>query len=272
MAESQVATQETPPMSREDLETLAKNETDDDGLILGKFKSVEDLAASYKELEGKLGQKEEAPESSTEEKTEETKAEETTEFNAVEAYGENIAGILDEAGIDAADLNNRFAESGELSEEDYSKLESKGLPKSLVDTYVAGLQAQNNQTTQSTEGLIKEIKDSVGGDAEYSKMRNWAQQNLSATEFDDFNSLFDEGTKPSTIKWGVQGLYSKYKNAMGTEPELVSGKSGQSGPAPFRSSDEVKIAMKDPRYGKDVTYTENVYARLADSNVFNTKG
>jgi len=30
--------------------------------------------------------------------------------------------------------------------------------------------------------------------------------------------------------------------------------------------------MKDPRYGKDVTYTENVYARLADSNVFNTKG
>ena len=59
---------------------------------------------------------------------------------------------------------------------------------------------------------------------------------------------------------------------MGTEPELVTGKSGQSGPAPFRSSDEVKIAMKDPRYGKDVTYTENVYARLADSNVFNTKG
>jgi len=267
MAESQVATQETPPMSREDLETLAKNETDDDGLILGKFKSVEDLAASYKELEGKLGQKEEAPESSTEEKTEET-----TEFNAVEAYGENIAGILDEAGIDAADLNNRFAESGELSEEDYSKLESKGLPKSLVDTYVAGLQAQNNQTTQSTEGLIKEIKDSVGGDAEYSKMRTWAQQNLSATEFDDFNSLFDEGTKPSNIKWGVQGLYSKYKNAMGTEPELVSGKSGQGGPTPYRSSEEVKAAMKDPRYGKDVTYTEGVYARLADSNVFNTKG
>ena len=72
MAESQVATQETPPMSREDLETLAKNETDDDGLILGKFKSVDDLAASYKELEGKLGQKEETTESETEASTEET--------------------------------------------------------------------------------------------------------------------------------------------------------------------------------------------------------
>ena len=36
-------------MSRQDLETLAKNETDENGLILGKFKSVEDLAASYKD-------------------------------------------------------------------------------------------------------------------------------------------------------------------------------------------------------------------------------
>ena len=268
MAESQVATQETPPMSREDLETLAKNETDDDGLILGKFKSVEDLAASYKELEGKLGQKEEA----TTEETVEEKTEETAEFNAVEAYGENIAGILDEAGIDAKEMNDRFAESGELSEEDYSKLDSKGLPKNLVDTYIAGLQSQNGQATQSTEGLIKEIKDSVGGDAEYSKMQTWAQQNLPPKEFAEFNSLFDEGNKPVNIKWGVQGLYSQYKNAMGTEPELVSGKSGQSGPAPFRSTAEVVTAMKDPRYGKDVTYTEGVQTRLGNSDVFNVKG
>ena len=55
MTSSQVNVTETPPMSRQDLETLAKNETDENGLILGKFKSVEDLAASYKELEGKLG-------------------------------------------------------------------------------------------------------------------------------------------------------------------------------------------------------------------------
>ena len=55
MTSSQVNVSETPPMSAEDLQTLAKNETDENGLILGKFKSVEDLANSYKELEGKLG-------------------------------------------------------------------------------------------------------------------------------------------------------------------------------------------------------------------------
>ena len=55
MAQSQVAVNETAPMSQEDLQTLAQNETDENGLILGKFKSVEDLAASYRELVGKLG-------------------------------------------------------------------------------------------------------------------------------------------------------------------------------------------------------------------------
>ena len=74
MAQSQVATSETPPMTTEDLANLEK---DENGLILGKFKSVEDLANSYKELQGKLGQtptEESTPEASTEE---ETKAEET---------------------------------------------------------------------------------------------------------------------------------------------------------------------------------------------------
>ena len=73
MTSSQVNVSETPPMSAEDLQTLAKNETDENGLILGKFKSVEDLAASYKELEGKLGQVSEEDQATeeTEEQTEE---------------------------------------------------------------------------------------------------------------------------------------------------------------------------------------------------------
>ena len=78
MTSSQVNVSETPPMSQEDLQTLAKNETDDNGLILGKFKSVEDLAASYKELEGKLGDFNQ--EESTEENTE-TEEESDSETN-----------------------------------------------------------------------------------------------------------------------------------------------------------------------------------------------
>ena len=78
MAQSQVAVNETAPMSQEDLQTLAQNETDENGLILGKFKSVEDLAASYRELEGKLGSQTQE-ETATEEVEEETEA---TDFDA----------------------------------------------------------------------------------------------------------------------------------------------------------------------------------------------
>ena len=51
MTSSQVQVSETPPMSQQDLESLK----DENGLYAGKFKTVEDLANSYKELEGKLG-------------------------------------------------------------------------------------------------------------------------------------------------------------------------------------------------------------------------
>ena len=51
MTSSQVQVSETPPMSQQDLEGLK----DENGLYAGKFKTVEDLANSYKELEGKLG-------------------------------------------------------------------------------------------------------------------------------------------------------------------------------------------------------------------------
>ena len=97
MTSSQLNVSETPPMSQEDLETLAKNETDENGLILGKFKSVEDLAASYKELEGKLGsfEKSEEAEEEVEEKTAE---EEVSTYN--EIYGDGLADVLEEVGID----------------------------------------------------------------------------------------------------------------------------------------------------------------------------
>ena len=269
MAESQVATQETPPMSREDLETLAKNETDDNGLILGKFKSVEDLAASYKELEGKLGQKEETTELETEASTEET-TEEESEFDAKELYGEGLAEVLEEVGIDVQDISKRFQETSEISEDDYSKLGEAGFSKTIIDTYLNGLRGNSEGAAAIAGQQIQSIKDSIGGDAEYTKLQSWATQNLPESDLNDFNSLLEQGNV-SAIKWGVQGLYSQYKNAMGTEPDLVSGKSGQSGATPFRSSAEVQAAMKDPRYGKDVTYTENVYARMADSDVFSTK-
>ena len=265
MTSSQVNVTETPPMSRQDLETLAKNETDENGLILGKFKSVEDLAASYKELEGKLGAatEEDQAETSEQEETETTES----DFDAEEYYGDGLASVLEEVGIDPQEISNRFAETGEINDDDYTKLGEAGFSKQVIDTYLDGLRNGGVTGEDIASAQIQGIKDSIGGDDNYSKMVAWAVDNLPANEVNEFNSLTETGNA-TAIKFAVQGLYSQYNNAMGVEPNLVTGRASQSGPTPFRSTAEVVTAMSDPRWEKDVSYTENVKARLAGSNVF----
>ena len=260
MTSSQVNVTETPPMSQQDLETLAKNETDENGLILGKFKSVEDLAASYKELEGKLGQVTE------EEQTETTES----DFDAEEYYGDGLASVLEEVGIDPQEISNRFTETGEINDDDYAKLGEAGFSKQVIDTYLDGLRNGGATGEDIASAQIQGIKDSIGGDDNYGKMVAWAIDNLPAEEVKEFNTL-TETANATAIKFAVQGLYSQYNNAMGVEPNLVSGKASSSGPTPYRSTAEVVTAMSDPRYGKDVTYTEDVQRRLGGSDVFNTK-
>ena len=263
MTSSQVNVSETPPMSAEDLQTLAKNETDDNGLILGKFKSVEDLAASYKELEGKLGQVSEEDQA-----TEETEEQTEEEFNAEEYYGDGLASVLEEVGIDAQDITQRFTDTGEISEDDYSKLGEAGFSKQVVDTYLDGLRGVGEGDEIPTQ-QIQNIKDSVGGDQAYEQMADWCQQNLSEQEIKAFDKITETADAP-VIQLAVEGLYTRYQNAMGVEPDLVTGRPAASGPNPYRSTAEVQAAMSDPRYGKDVTYTENVYSRLNNSDVFKT--
>ena len=262
MTSSQVNVSETPPMSSQDIESLR----DENGLIAGKFKTAADMVNSYKELEGKLGaidQTREEPEGNAE-KTEEQETETNdSDFNAEEYYGDGLASVLEEVGIDPVDISNRFAENDEISEDDYSKLSDAGFSKQIVDTYLDGLRNSALAGEVDAQG----IKDSVGGDESYGQMVSWAIENLPAEEVQAFNKLTDTGDGPA-IKLAVQGIYSQYNNAMGVEPSLYSGRAAASGPTPFRSTAEVVTAMSDPRWEKDVSYTENVKARLAGSNVF----
>ena len=267
MTSSQVNVSETQPMSQQDLETLAKNATVENGLILGKFKSVEDLAASYKELEGKLGTVTEEDQPQTEEETETT---DSSEFNAEEFYGDGLASVLEEVGIDAQEISTRFQETGEINDDDYSKLGEAGFSKQVIDTYLDGLRGGAAASEDIATAQIQGIKDSIGGDDNYSKMVSWAIENLPAEEVKEFNNL-TETANATAIKFAVQGLYSQYNNAMGVEPSLVTGRASSSGPTPFRSTAEVVTAMSDPRYGKDVSYTEDVQRRLGGSDVFSNR-
>jgi len=282
MTSSQVQVSETPPVSQQDLEGLK----DENGLYAGKFKSVEDLAASYKELEGKLGTiTEEAP--ATEEVEESTGVPEgyedfyqedgTVDYSTVnENYGEILGEVFKENSIDPYKISAEFHKNeGEIPEEMYQSLLDAGLSKNAVDSYLTGRAAEMGYTEEGEEGAVdelataevKDIRDSVGGDEAYGKMVGWALENLPKPEIEAFNDATNTMSGPQ-LSMMVQGLYTRYQNAMGVEPNLYSGKSASSGVTPYRSTAEVVAAMGDPRWEKDVTYTEQVKARLENSSVF----
>lgn len=114
---------------------------------------------------------------------------------------------------------------------------------------------------------VQGIRDSIGGDEAYGKMVGWALENLSKPEIEAFNDATNTMSGPQ-LSMMVQGLFTKYQNAMGVEPSLYSGRPASSGSTPYRSTAEVVAAMSDPRWEKDMTYTEQVKARLETSNVF----
>ena len=281
MTSSQVQVSETPPMSQQDLEGLK----DENGLYAGKFKTVEDLANSYKELEGKLGSvtEEDQVSESTEETTgvpegyEEYYQEDgTVDYNSVnENYGEILGEIFKENSIDPYKISAEFHKNeGEIPEEMYQSLLDAGLSKNAVDSYLTGRAAEmgyveggEGAAEELAQEEVKGIRDSIGGDEAYSKMVSWALDNLSRPEIEAFNEATNTMSGPQ-LSMMVQGLYTRYQNAMGVEPNLYSGRPASSGPTPYRSTAEVVAAMSDKRYGKDVTYTEDVQKRLAGSDVF----
>ena len=160
------------------------------------------------------------------------------------------------------DYKNQFS----LFAKNMATLETENL-KALLK-YKTILEQLEKQYSNTHTEQLNELKTMLVLVASKTKLIKDKEQKLSSA-IKEFNSL-TETANATAIKFAVQGLYSQYNNAMGVEPNLVSGRASSSGPTPYRSTAEVVTAMSDPRYGKDVTYTEDVQRRIGGSDVFNT--
>ena len=206
-----------------------------------KFKSAEDMANAYAELEKRMG-------AGAKEDTEEQQ--EGTDDQPEEAPNYN------QAVVDAS--QEFFANDGQLSEETYKKLEEVGLPKDLVDSYAAGQQA----LMQSEEAQIQGVAN-----GQYDEMAEWANDNLPQEEIDAFDEAVVNGTVQQA-KLAVQGLYARYQNSVGSTPKLTQGNVVGSATMPFKSMQELARAQSDPRYRSgDKAYHEEIDRRLAVSNI-----
>ena len=248
-----IAQMQEEDRARQFAERQAADEQPD--LIGGKFKSQDDLLKAYEELQKKLGS--EAP---AEEPSEEVEpAEERVEEEPVEEQPE--ATEVTETVNYMHQLSKEVGDGGELSEEAIDKLSSLDT-KDLIKAYMQyNSQAQQAQIAGSE---LQAIRDSVGGDAQYTEMVQWAANNLSESEISDFNAVTNTNN-PAAIRFAVSSLNARWKEGSGYEAELVTGRKAAESTNRFRSHAELSRAIADPRYASDPAYRQDVEAKLSRS-------
>ena len=210
-----------------------------------KFKSPEDMAKAYSELEAKLGQA----------KPTDPPAEEPATTPPA-----NPEAALADKGLNLQDFSNEYAQSGELSADSYEKLSKAGYSRELVDQYIEGQRAVAAR-------FESDIMTEVGGPEKYSDITTWAKANLTPPEIAAYNAAVSSGSAEQA-KLAAMGLSAKYEKANGSDPQrLLGGQSAGSTGDVFESMAQVTAAMKDPLYKSDPAFRAKVQAKLARSNV-----
>ena len=248
-------------------ELMAKQEK----MLAGKYKSPEELESAYLELQKKLG---DAP--ATEEAEPETEYQFYNDDGGVnydtanEVYGEQLGNLFKSNEIDPFEMAKHFEENnGTLTDDMYSKLESTGLSKEIIDNYLEGVKgnlgmSQENASPVLSESEIKDLKNIAGGERGYEQLMDWAGNNLTAQDAKNYDDVLATGNK-AAISFAVKALMGQYEDANGRDSNIVTGK--QSSTENYRSMAEVVRDMNKPEYQTDEAFRDDVIRKLAQSNI-----
>ena len=202
-----------------------------------KFNSPEELAKAYSELQSSYTRQRQMDE-------DEGDSEQPSEGQ----------------GFDFTRYSDEFAENGDLSDDSIEAIEAQGIPREMIDGYIAGQQAL-------LDAQFNSIYSEVGGEDAYNDMIEWAGDNLPEGEQNAFNRAIMEGTDDDMM-FAIRGLAMRYGSQGGGAQPLVQGSTSPSGASGgFNSLAELTAAMKDPRYNKDPAYRKQIETRLSVSNI-----
>lgn len=170
-----------------------------------------------------------------------------------------------------------FKDAGELAKA-YGELRAKmSAPKTTVETPAPKAETPSTTIetppTEAEQALAREIardiQQAAGGEEKYKTVTEWAKTNLKPEEIEEYNEVMASGKK-NLAKLAVQGLVSRYTEALGNDGQLVDGDGtpSVSGIKPFESTAQVIAAMSDKRYkAGDTAYIKEVEKRLSVSKV-----
>ena len=224
------------PSGQEEEAPQQEQRSDEQELILGKFKSQEDLIKAYSELEKAQSSRQEKP------------------------SNEQGEGEVSEANVSSAIQNasDAFYENGELSEDNFRALEQSGIPREFVEAYVRGQKA-------TMEAEAASITNSIGGQENYDAMVQWASANLPEAEVDSYDDIVSTGTTDAA-KMAVKGMYAGYLSENGgSSMNIAKGNTSGAAIQPFNSNAQVVEAINDRRYEIDPAYRAEVEKRISVS-------
>ena len=255
-------TPDSATLSEEEQNSLEVGEqlvAEQEGLLAGKYRNAEELESAYLSLQKKLGQgneEEEDYEESDEGYAEEEESDEEVSDDAP------AVSLINEAS------EEYYANDGELSEETierFSEMSSQDLVNAYLEIQKNNPQAQQ-QGVEMSDAQVNSVMNSVGGEASYNRVVEWAASNLPNAQIDAFDSVVDTGN-PAAIGIAFQGLQSAYNESNGYEGRMLQGKAPSSSGDIYRSQAELVAAMGDPRYDTDPAYRQDVIQKLEQSDL-----
>ena len=162
--------------------------------------------------------------------------------------------LLQISGLNYADLQNEYNETGNISKESRDKLLQYGISGEFIDEYIKGQEAV-------LDVELNEISECIGGRKSLSAVLDWAGNNLPEEEKISINSVHDK----NLLKIILKDLKLRMEENEGIMPQYVKGDGAKVFQNVFRSKAEMFEAIKNPKYKKDEAYRSDVQRKIAAS-------
>lgn len=244
-------------LSQEEISSLEVGEQlaqEQEALLAGKYRDAAELEKAYLELQQKLG-------SNSPDDDEVQQQEEDDQPDEIEVTP--AVSLIQEA---SAEYYNNEGQLSPETLEKFSELSSKELVEAYLQMQAQNPQPQAEEVPDLSEREVNIIQNSVGGEAAYSNLVEWAAQNLPEEYVQAYDSVVESGNLQA-IQIAVAGLRAQYEQSNGYEGRMLTGKAANTPADVFRSQAEVVRAMNDPRYDNDPAYRQDVFDKLERSSI-----
>jgi len=246
--------------------------------ILGKFKSPQELAKAYAELQRKMGQQSgEQPQETQEaepEPVQEQKGAYTAE-QASERYGSAAVESLAEKGVDLGEVMAKADQGQDISEHYETLAETFNTSKEVVDMFVQKMAAAPEASADGlSDAQSSAILNELGGQEAFDQLQAWGRENMTDAEKVSYNQAVNTGNAEA-VSWALKSLQARQGlKQQDIEPQLYGGGTPATDLSTFQSQQQVLDAMNKRNdqgqrlYDVDEAYRNQVAMRLANSPQF----